>query len=37
MNTKEELIVTFNNGSIQVGCTTVPNDIVRKVAERLKD
>lgn len=29
--------VTFNNGSIQVGCTTVPNDIVRKVAERLKD
>ena len=29
--------VTFNKGSIQVGCTTVPNDIVRKVAERLKD
>ena len=29
--------VTFNKGSIQVGCTEVPNDIVRQVAERLID
>ena len=29
--------VKFGKGEISVGCTTVPNDIVRKVAERLKD
>ena len=29
--------VKFGKGEITVGCTTVPNDIVRKVAERLKD
>lgn len=29
--------VNFRKGEIMVGCTTVTNDIVRKVAERLKD
>lgn len=29
--------VRFRKGSIKVGCTEVPNDIVRKVAERLVD
>lgn len=29
--------VKFDKGEITVGCTTVPNDIVRKVYERLKD
>lgn len=29
--------VKFGKGEITVGCTTVPNDIVRKIAERLKD
>lgn len=29
--------VVFKRGSIQVGCTNVPNDIVRKVAAQLED
>ena len=29
--------VKFGKGEISVGCTTVPNDIVRKVYERLND
>lgn len=29
--------VKFDKGEITVCCTTIPNDIVRKIAERLKD
>lgn len=29
--------VEFQHGSIKVGCTTVPNEVVRKVVEGLKD
>lgn len=29
--------VGFGKGEIVVGCTSIPNDIVRKIAEKLKD
>lgn len=29
--------VIFNLGSIKVGCTTIPNKLVRKIAKNLKD
>lgn len=30
-------VATFEKGQVRIGCTVVPNETVRKIAERLKD
>lgn len=30
-------VVVFNKGSIKVGCTTIPNETVRAIADKLQD